>query len=302
MSTVATPYMGEWAGNKIWTDALPFRGMLEVEHGFRIVDVYTRLTVDGEATANRRPPASPDQLEREMHQAGITRSVVIPPARAGESYLAPNNGVARYSVDRPFVAFARINGTQRPNRNAAKRLHNAVSKRQDQRTTPEDIERYAYDDRFYGFALDPGIDEYPDEDVLDMLEDVDLPTVVRGGVDTPPAELAETILGRSFPVIVAQFGGDTLDLATKHEMIDLLEEFDNCYVETSFVRHRHLLERAVLEHPDRVLFGSGAPSCHPDVAVMEILSLDVSEDLLRRVFSKNACRVIDALAPSANVG
>jgi predicted TIM-barrel fold metal-dependent hydrolase len=46
-----------------------------------------------------------------------------------------------------------------------------------------------------------------------------------------------------------------------------------------------------------VLFGSGAPSAHPNVGVMEILTLDVSEDKMHRAFSKNAARVIDALAP-----
>lgn len=276
--------------------------MLELEHGFRVVDVYARLTPDGGTGVTQRLPISADRLEREMHQAGITRSIVFPPSEPETSYLAPNNGVARHSVDRPFVAFARINGTHRPERNATGRLHNAVSRRKEYHTTPEDVERYAYDDRFHGFVLDPTVDDYPDEEVVDMLADVELPVIVRGGVDAPPDVLAEILLGRGFPVIVGQFGGHPLDRGHMSEMIDLLEVYDDCYVETSFVRYRDLLERAVLEHPDRVLFGSGAPACHPDVAVMEILTLDVSEDLLRRVFSKNACRVIEPLAPNANVG
>jgi predicted TIM-barrel fold metal-dependent hydrolase len=63
------------------------------------------------------------------------------------------------------------------------------------------------------------------------------------------------------------------------------------------VRYRDVLEDAVREHPDRVLFGSGAPTVHPNVAVMEVLTLDVPEDAMTRVFSKNASRVVDALAP-----
>ncbi|RQG98114.1 amidohydrolase family protein [Natrarchaeobius chitinivorans] len=275
--------------------------MLELEHGFRVVDVYARLTPGGNEGVTHRPTISPDRLEREMHQAGITRSVVFPPAEAEKSYVAPNNGVARHSVDRPFVAFARINGTKRPERNTAGRLHNAVSRRKEFHTTPGDVERYAYDDRFHGFVLDPTVDDYPDEDVLSVLEDVDLPLIVRGGVDAPPTALADTLLGNSFPVVVAHFGGYPLDRSLMNEMIDLLEEYDDCYLETSFVRHRDLLERALLEHPDRVLFGSGAPACHPDVALMEILTLDVSEDKLWRAFSKNACRVVDALSPQAEL-
>jgi len=57
------------------------------------------------------------------------------------------------------------------------------------------------------------------------------------------------------------------------------------------------LERAIIEHPDRVLFGSGAPSAHPNVAVMEILTLDVPEDAMKKVFSKNPVRVVEELAP-----
>ncbi|WP_121742215.1 amidohydrolase family protein [Natronorubrum halophilum] len=274
--------------------------MLELEHGFRVVDVHVRLPASDASEFVGGRPISPDRLEREMHQAGITRSVVFPPARAATSYVAPNNGVARHSVDRPFVAVARINGTQGPETSVTGRLRNAVSSREEYHTTPEDIEKYAYDDRFHGFVLDPGVDDYPDENVLTALEDGDLPVLVRGGVDAPPDQLATTLLERSFPVIVAHFGGHPLERSLMADMIDLLETYDDCYLETSFVRYRDLLERALLEHPDRVLFGSGAPACHPDVAVMEILTLDVPEDKLWRTFSKNACRVVDALAPDGN--
>ncbi|MXV60807.1 amidohydrolase family protein [Natronorubrum sp. JWXQ-INN-674] len=273
--------------------------MLELEHGFRVVDVCTRLPPDGE-DAFRGRVITPERLEREMHQAGITRAVVFPPARPETSYVASNNGVARHSVDRPFVAVARINGTQKPGTTTAGRLRNAVSNREPYHTTPEDIEKYAYDDRFHGFVFDPTVDDFPDEDVLAVLEDVDLPVIVRGGTDAPPEALATTVLERSFPTVVSHFGGYPLDRELMHEMIDLLEEYDDCYLETSFVRYREVLERALLEHPDRVLFGSGAPACHPDVAVMEILTLDVSEDKLWRAFSKNACRVMEALSPETS--
>ncbi|WP_436347519.1 amidohydrolase family protein [Natronorubrum sp. FCH18a] len=274
--------------------------MLELEHGFRVVDVYARLVPDGTTGGLGGQPITPDRLEREMHQAGITRSIVFPPASANTSYVAPNNGVARHSVDRPFVAVARINGTQQSGASVTARLRNAVSSRQEFHTTPEDVEKYAYDDRFHGFVIDPTVDGYPDDAVLATLEDVDLPVIVCGGVEAPPETLATTLLERSFPVVVAHFGGHPLERSRMHEMVDLLDAYDDCYLETSFVRYRDLLERALLEHPDRVLFGSGVPACHPDVAVMEILTLDVSEDKLWRAFSKNACRVFEALAADAD--
>jgi predicted TIM-barrel fold metal-dependent hydrolase len=124
--------------------------------------------------------------------------------------------------------------------------------------------------------------------------------VVHGGESCPPETVAETLLGRSFPVVLSRFGGHPLNRDLMDEAIDLLDRYDGYYLDTSFVRYREQLERALLEHPDRVLFGSGAPSAHPNVGVMEILTLDVSEDKMRRAFSKNASRVVDAVAPESD--
>ena len=138
----------------------------------------------------------------------------------------------------------------------------------------------------------------PDEAVLEQLEAVGLPTIVRGGRGFPPAAVAATLLEYDFPTVLAHFGGYPLDRELMAESIDLLDRAGALYLDTSFVRYRAHLERAVREHPDRVLFASGAPASHPTVAVMEILTLDVPEDAMRRVFSKNPGRVVDALAPA----
>lgn len=270
--------------------------MLELEHGFRVVDVHVRLEPD----ESRRPDVGtgdPETIEREMHQAGVVRSVVFPGPRPG-SYLKANNAVARMSVGRSFVAFARINGTRDPGTGASARLKNLASRRDDEHTSPEDVEQYAYDDRFAGFKLHPAVDGLPNEDVLDQLSDVGLPVIVHGGQQFPPAAIADHLLGYEFPVIVEHFGGYPLDHDLVDDAIDLLDDWEACFLDTSYVRFRDPIERAVMEHPDRVLFGSGAPGTHPDVAVMEILTLDVPEDSMRRVFSKNPSRVIEELGPA----
>jgi len=273
--------------------------MLELEHRFRVVDVHARLNPD-DVSAVRGRAISPDKLEREMHQAGVVRSVVFPSSADDRSYLQANNAVARLSVERPFVAFARINGPRTPGESAGARLRNLTASRDDSHTSPEDIEQYAYDDRFYGFKINPATDGLPDEAVVDELDDVGLPVLVHGGESCPPGTVADALLGRSFPVVLAHFGGHPLNRELMDEAIDLLGEYDGFYLDTSFVRYREQLERALLEHPDRVMFGSGAPSTHPNVGVMEILTLDVSEDKMRRAFSKNAARVVDALAPEGD--
>ncbi len=269
--------------------------MLELEHRFRVVDVHVRLNADPGASMGRS--ITPDTLEREMHQAGVVRSVVFPGQRSTTDYLRANNAVARLSVDRPFVAFARINGSREPGTTATSQLKNLTSSREEYHTTPADIEQYAYDDRFHGFKLDPVRDGIPDEDVLDVLDDVGLPVLVHGDEQVPPETIADQLLHRSFPVILAHFGGHPLNQEAMDRGIDLLEEYDGYYLDTSYVRYREQLERALLEHPDRILFGSGGPKAHPNVAVMEMLTLDVSEDKLHRVFDRNPSRVVEALAP-----
>lgn len=268
--------------------------MLELEHGFRVVDVHLELEPD--ESRRVREGGDPEQVERELHQAGVVRALVFPGKRDG-SYLKANNAVARMSVGRPFVAMARINGAREPGQSAGSRLRNVTSSRKDHHTSPEDIEQYAYDDRFAGFKLHPAVDGLPDEEVLEELAERGLPVLTYGGRGFPPSVIEAELLGYDFPLVISHFGGHPLDDDLMDGCIDLLTDYDNCYLDTTFVRKRDPLERAVMEHPDRVFFGSGTPTSHPNVAIMEILTLDVPEDAMRKVFSKNASRVIAELAP-----
>ncbi len=267
--------------------------MLELEHGFRVVDVHVELEPD----ESRRPRDSgrPEQVEREMHQAGVVRALVFPPVREG-SYLKANNAVARLSVGRSFVALARINGARDPGVGASSRLRNLTASRSDHHTSPGDVEQYAYDDRFAGFKLHPAADGLPDAEVLEQLADVGLPVLTHGGEGFPPETIAETLLEYDFPLVISHFGGYPLQAELMEAGIELLDDHEDCYLDTSFVRLRQPLERALMEHPDRVLFGSGAPASHPNVAIMEILTLSVPEDAMRKVFTNNPSRVVEELA------
>ena len=268
--------------------------MLELEHGFRVIDVHARLdaAVDG---TDREAGADPERLERELHQAGILGAIVFPQA-GPDSYLRANNSVARHAVDRPFVPFARINGPRDPSGTPAAKIRNLTATRGEGHVTPEDVEQYAYGDRFHGFRLDPVRDGLPDDEVLAKLEAVGMPVLTTVGEGFQPAALAATLLRRDIPVIAAHFGGYPLNRELMGETIDLLDEHDDCYVDTSAVRYRDVLERGLREHPDRVLFGSGTPDVHPNVGIMEMLTLDLPEDAMRKAFAKNAERLFgDAL-------
>jgi hypothetical protein len=268
--------------------------MLELEHGFRVVDVHVQLDPD----ERRRPrdAGDPESIEREMHQAGIIGGLVFPGSRQG-SYLKANNGVARMAVGRPFDALARLNGALDPGENAGARLRNLAASRGEGHITPDDVEQYAYDDRFGGFKLHPPADGLPDSEVLEALEDVGLPVITHGGWGFPPERIEATLLEYDLPLVISHFGGHPLQEHLMNRAIDLLERHDSCYLDSAMVWYRDPLERAIMEHPDRVLFGSGAPFTHPNVAIMEILTLDVPEDAMRKVFTKNPARVFDELAP-----
>lgn len=219
--------------------------MLELEHGFRVVDVHARLDPDEESVATFGRDVSPEDLQREMHQAGVVRAVVSPgPRPAGEGYVRANNAVARLAVDRPFLTFARLNGPRDPGKNTTAKLRNLTASVEDHHADPEDAEQYAYDDRFYGFTLDPAQDGLPTEDVLDVIEDADAPVLVEAGEQFPPSSVADTLLDYDFPVILSSFGGFPLNRSLMNDGIDLLDEYDEVYLDTAFVRYRDLLERA----------------------------------------------------------
>jgi len=271
--------------------------MLELEHGFRVVDVRARLDPDEAVAESRGRAIGPDRLERELLQAGVVRALVSPGQRPpGEGYLRANNSVARLSVERPFLTVARLDGPLDPTNSPVSQLRNLTARRADHHATPEDVEQYAYDDRFHAFRLAPAVDGLPQADVLDELAAVGSPVLVDAGRDFPPAAVESTLLTYDFPVVLAGFGGFPLDTDLMDAALASLDDHEQLYLDTSFVRYREHLERGLLEHPDRILFGSGAPAAHPSVGVMELLTLDVSEDLLRRAFDKNPTRVVPALA------
>ncbi len=274
--------------------------MLELEHGFRVIDAHIELEPD---QARRRPDAAgPEQIERELRQAGIVRGLAHPPARAtaelreGDGYLRANNAIARMAVDRSFDALARVTGERAPGSGPGARLRNVTRSRESWQTGPADIEQYAYDERFAGFMLDPTADGLPGPAVLERLAEVDQPVLTYGGRGFPPERIESTLLEYEFPLIVAHFGGYPLYEELMGAAIELLDRHERCFLDTSYVRLREYLERAVMEHPDRVVFGSGAPAAHPNVAVMEILTLDVPEDAMRKIFAKNLERAFEGAA------
>jgi hypothetical protein len=276
------------------TAAVVRGAVLELEHEFRVRDVHARLSTDGADVEG--PAVGPEQLERELRQAGITRAVVF--SAAGGDRTRANNAVARMSTGRPFVPFARIGGpegsTDRLLDRVRTRLGGRAGADDAEPESPATVRRYATDDRFHGFVVDPVRDGVPAPAVRDALGEAGRPVLVRAGAEFPPAA-AEPLLEQPTPVVLAHFGGYPLRRDLMREAIELLGAHENCYLDTSHVRYRDLLARALREHPDRVLFGSGTPTVHPSVAVAEHLSVDVPADGVRKAFERNPGRLVEGL-------
>ena len=258
--------------------------MLEREHDLRVLDVDGTLSVDD-------PPDRPaERLAREYSQAGVLRAAVAPPPGDPADYLRANNAVARLAVSRPLLAVARLAGPRDP----GSRLGRLTGSRADHHPGPEAVESVAYDDRFGAVRLHPARDGLPDAATLDTLADTRLPALVRAGRGFGPEAAAEAFVDRGVPTVLLSFGGHPLDRERMAAAVALLDDHDDLWLGTGHVPYRDLTERAVREHPDRVVFGSGAPDPHPAVGVTALLTLNVPENLLRRV-ATNAARAVPAL-------
>ncbi|ERG88273.1 MAG: putative metal-dependent hydrolase, partial [halophilic archaeon J07HX5] len=211
--------------------------MLELEHGFRAIDAHIELEPD---QTQRQPDASgPEEIERELRQAGVVRGFAFPAARsvehlqANDGYLQANNAVARIAVDRSFRAIARVAGTRDPGAGPGTRLRNLGRSREDWQTTPDDIEQYAYEDRFVGFMIDPAADGLPQQAVLEQLAAVGRPVVTYGGRGFPPERIESTLLEYDFPLVIAHFGGYAMDRELIEAAIRLLNRHEQCFLDTS---------------------------------------------------------------------
>ena len=205
--------------------------------------------------------------------------------------------MARLAVSRPLLAVARLAGPRDPSETTAAKVRNLTASRAAHHPGPDEVESIAYDDRFHAVRLAPARDGLPDAATLDALAETGLPALVRAGRGFPPAAAVETFAARGVPTVLLSFGGYPLDRDLAVDAVDRLDDHADLWLGTAHVPYRDLTERAVNEHPDRVVFGSGAPDPHPTVGVTALRTLDVPENLLRRVATDNPARVVAALDP-----
>lgn len=267
--------------------------MIGGEHDLRVFDLDAALLPD----AGEHRPTPAERLEGEYRQTGVVRAAVAPPLGDPTAYLRVNNAVARLAASRPFLAVARLAGPRDPSETTAARVRNLTASRAAHHPGPDEVESIAYDDRFHAVRLAPARDGLPDAATLDTLAETGLPALVRAGRGFTPAVAVETLAARGVPTVLLSFGGHPLDRDLAADAVDRLADHDSLWLGTAHVPYRDLAEWAINEHPDRIVFGSGAPDPHPAVGVTSLLTLDVPKNLLRRVATDNPARVVPALDP-----
>jgi predicted TIM-barrel fold metal-dependent hydrolase len=265
--------------------------MFAPEHDLRVLDLNATLAPDqGDCR-----PTPVERLERECRAAGVVRAAVAPPPGDPTTYLRANNAVARLAVSRPFLAVARLAGPRDPGASTTAIVRNLTASRADHHPGPDDVRSVAHDGRFHAVRLAPARDGLPDAPTLDALAETGLPALVRTAPSFSPEAAVEAFVARGVPTVLESMGGSPLDRQSMEHAVDLLDDHENLWLGTARVPYRGVVERAVQEHPDRVTFGSGAPDPHPTVAVTSVRTLDVPENLLRRVVADNPARVVPAL-------
>jgi predicted TIM-barrel fold metal-dependent hydrolase len=217
---------------------------------------------------------SPEMIVFAARDAGIDKTVVfqvtITDYRSGNREIT--DAVGKYPDD--LIGFARVNPT-----------------------TPdaEEILRQAKQDGLLGLKLHHGCDDFDLSDrrvgrIVALAGELGMPVIFHsmGAI----ADLEN--LARQHPqtnIIFGHFAG-MWNWPDMYRCIQLAEELQNIYLETSANLLSRLIREAAMRVPDRVLFGSDAPAMHPGVELAKIKYCRLPQDVEERVLGGNVARLL----------
>ncbi len=246
-----------------------------------IIDAHNHIGTDLEGVVQ-----APRSLLRKMKQAEINRCVIFPfnEIRPGKAFSMANDYIAKVVATHPdqFIGFARTD----PNDPlAAGEIKRAVKKL-----------------GLKGLKLHPRSQLFnaSDEHVLPVLEEcvrLKIPVLFHSGYayhQIPPtiAQVADI-----FPDLVIMMGhmgcSEMCTPTGVNEAIRVARANDNVYLETSRVMMTSCINLAVrVIGEDRIIFGSDTPYGSQPDEIATILSSDLPESSLSRIFYRNLAQLL----------
>ncbi len=228
------------------------------------------------------PPAGPlqfglfpDQVLRNMDEAGVDRTVVFPVTY--KDYRQANREIAGYVTDHPdrLIGFGRVRDTD---------------------DGPEIVTEAVESLGLKGFKIHHGCDKIDPQSpnlwrVLRRIEELKVPVIFDAFAHNVPKVLpvAEALAS---PVVIGHMGG----LWNTEEMdrcIACAERRPNAFLETSSVLLFGKIEEAVRRiGSERILFGTDGPPIHPLPEITKIRILHVSERDKANILGLNAARLL----------
>lgn len=228
------------------------------------------------------PPAGPlqhdlypDQVIRQMGEAGVDKTVVFPVTY--RDYRAANREIAGYVAEHPahLIGFGRVKDTD---------------------DGPEIVTEAVETLGLKGFKIHHGCDAIDPESpglwrVLRRIEELNVPVIFDAFAHNVPKVLpvAERL---SSPVVLGHMGG-LWNVEAIDRCIACAERNENAYLETSSVLLYGKIEEAVRRiGSKRILFGTDGPPIHPAPEVAKIRVLRITDAEKADLLGLNAARLL----------
>jgi predicted TIM-barrel fold metal-dependent hydrolase len=236
-----------------------------------------QLIIDGHSLAGHglRSPghpftyADPEQILRQMEEAGIERTIVCP--LENQDYAKANEEVAEICRKYPgkFIGFARHNPDTEGGR------------------IPGMLTREVRELGLKGLR----INQLPPRPVLEAVSQLGIPIIYQAervvNVNMIAREFSST------PIIIAHLGSYNFAWGEHVAAIDAARRYPNVYLDTSLVALFQFLEIAAKEvRAGKLIFGSGGPEFDPRVELHRIKLLKLSAADEAKVLGANIQRLL----------
>jgi predicted TIM-barrel fold metal-dependent hydrolase len=241
-----------------------------------IIDFHTHLGRGDD------PPAGPlqhdlfpEQILRQMDEAGVDRTVVFPVTY--RDYRAANREIAGYVAAHParLIGFGRVRDTD---------------------DGPEIVDEAVNALGLRGFKIHHGCDGIHPESlslwrVLGRIEKLGVP-VIFDAFGANAAKAIPVADRLSSPVVLGHMGG-LWNVEAIDRCIACAERNANAYLETSSVLLYEKIEEAIERiGSERILFGTDGPPIHPTPEIAKIRILRIPEEARANILGLNAARLL----------